>query len=142
MVIHDSFTLLTKEYNQLINITGRVRQTVAVSPVKNGLVAVITAHTTTGITVNEGLECLESDIDEALSRLVPEDLPYTHARMLHSYGSTAGNPTGHIKSMLVGNNCLFPIVDGGIALGGAQEMYFYEFDGPACRTVNITIIGG
>lgn len=32
------------------------------SPVKNGLVLVVTAHTTTGIIVNERLPCVEDDI--------------------------------------------------------------------------------
>lgn len=141
MVSHESFMILTEKYNQMINITGRVMEAVKASGISEGVVYVITTHTTTGITVNECLECLEGDIGNALSRLVPEDIPYCHARMLHSYGSTAGNPTGHIKSMLVGNNCVFPVAKGEIVLGGAQEIYFYEFDGPACRTVNITVMG-
>ncbi|MDP4109712.1 MAG: secondary thiamine-phosphate synthase enzyme YjbQ [Bacillota bacterium] len=141
MVKHEAFTLLTENYNEMINITKRVLEAVKASGIKEGLVAVITKHTTTGITVNECLECLESDIDLALKRLVPEDIPYCHARMLHTYGSTAGNPTGHIKSMLVGNSCMFPIIDGEVSLGGAQDIYFYEFDGPARRTINITVIG-
>ena len=66
-------------------------------------------HTTTGVTVNEALECLESDIENFLGRLIPEDYPYSHARMLRDYGSTAGNPTGHLKAMLTGNHCHFPV---------------------------------
>ncbi len=43
--------------------------------------------------------------------------------------------------MLVGNHCVFPIVAGEIVFGGAQDVYFCEFDGPAKRTYTITIIG-
>ncbi|UUZ78708.1 secondary thiamine-phosphate synthase enzyme YjbQ [Paenibacillus sp. P26] len=120
MIVHKSVTLLTEQYNEMINITDSVRNAVAESAVANGIVAVISMHTTTGITVNEYLECLAADIGSALERLVPEDMPYIHARMLHSYGSTAGNPTGHLKSMLVGNHCLFPIVDGRIEAGARR----------------------
>jgi secondary thiamine-phosphate synthase enzyme len=141
MVSTQSFKLLTDQYIQQIQITDKVRQAVIDSGITQGIVAVITMHTTTGITVNEDLECLSSDIDHALNRLVPEDIPYTHARMLHSYGSTAGNPTGHIKSMIVGNSCTFPIVEGTILLGGAQDIFFYEFDGPSQRTFNVVVIG-
>ena len=106
------------------------------------MAAVITLHTTTGIGVNEHMECLESDIDEALKRLVPEEIPpYSHARILPTYGSTAGNPTGHIKSMITGNNCIFPVVDGELVVGEVQDVYFYEFDGPAKRSVVITVTG-
>lgn len=141
MVSYSSFTLLTEQYNEMILITEKVEQAAAESGVKNGIVTVITKHTTTGITVNEALECLESDIDEFLKQLIPEDHPYSHARMLKDYGSTAGNPTGHLKAMLVGNHCVFPLADGKIVKGDAQDIYFYEFDGPAKRTVSISIIG-
>lgn len=141
MVVYKSFTLLTKEYNQMILITEYMKTAVLESGIKNGLVTMITKHTTTGITVNESLECLESDIDEFLKRLVPEDNPYSHARMLKSYGSTAGNPTGHLKAHITGNHCIFPVVNGEIVKGDAQEVYFCEFDGPAKRTVSISIVG-
>ena len=41
--------------------------------------------------------------------------------MLRDYGSTAGNPTGHLKAMLTGNHCHFPVIDGEMVRGGAQE---------------------
>lgn len=141
MFYNESIVLLTKQYNEMIVITEMVNNIVSNSNILNGIVLVVSNHTTTGITVNESLECLESDIDSFLKRLVPEDYPYSHARMLDSYGSTAGNPTGHIKSHITGNNCLFPIVNGKILKGGAQEIYFCEFDGPAKRTINIVILG-
>ena len=108
MFYHQRNSLLTNQYNQFILITDDVSAAVKESGVRNGLVAVVSNHTTTGIMVNEALECLESDIDDALQRLIPEDHPYAHARILRDYGSTAGNPTGHLKSMLTGNHCLFP----------------------------------
>ena len=80
-------------------------------------------------------------IGELLGRLAPEDHAYAHARILRSYGSTAGNPTGHLKAMLTGNHCLFPIVGGQLVMGQAQDVYFYEFDGPAKRTITFTVTG-
>jgi len=137
----EKVVILTDQYNQMVVLTDHLLRVVADSGVQNGLATVITLHTTTGIGVNERVECLESDIDETLKRLVPEDLPYTHARILPNYGSTAGNPTGHIKSMLTGNHCLFPVEGGRLVMGDAQDVYFYEFDGPAKRTVTITVMG-
>lgn len=122
-------------------LTRQVEQIVAESGVKNGMVTVLTKHTTTGVTVNESLECLESDIEVFLSRMAPEDFPYSHARMLKDYGSTAGNPTGHLKAYITGNHCHFPIIDGEMVRGGAQDIYFCEFDGPAKRTVLVIVEG-
>ena len=131
--------ILTTSYNQMEVITDDVLRAVSESGVKNGMVTVMTKHTTTGITVNEALECLESDIADALALFAPEDRPYAHARMLRDYGSTAGNPSGHLKAMLVGNHCHFPIADGELVRGGAQDIYFCEFDGPARRSIMILV---
>lgn len=141
MVKLSSFELHTTKYCDFINITEEVEKHVAESGIKNGVVFVITSHTTTGITVNEALECLQSDMMDFMYRIVPEDAPYVHARMLHSYGTTAGNATGHLRSMLTGNHAVFPVVDGQILRGGAQEIFFCEFDGAQSRTVYVQIIG-
>ncbi len=141
MTVFSEFTFLTEKFNQMDVITEEVEMAVAKSNIKNGLVTVMTKHTTTGITVNEALECLEGDIDRFLSTLVPEDYPYYHARILKDYGSTAGNATGHLKSYLTGNHCHFLLVNGEMIRGEAQDIYFCEFDGPAKRTILITVIG-
>lgn len=133
--------IMTDKYNQYFIITEDVKRIVASSKIKNGMVTVETKHTTTGIIINEALECLESDIDVFLANLIPEDAPYSHCHMLRDYGSTGGNPTGHLKSMLVGNHCHIPLVDGKLVAGSAQDIWFCEFDGPAQRTINIIIQG-
>lgn len=141
MVSLSSITLFTTEYNQMIKITKDIEKAVTESKIQNGMVTVISKHTTTGVTVNECLECLESDIDDFLKGLVPEERPYAHARMLRDYGSTAGNPTGHLKSLLTGNHCHLAVSGNSLEKGGAQEVYFCEFDGPAQRTILIQVMG-
>lgn len=131
--------VLTKRYNEFDVITPQVEEIAAQSGIQNGLVTVLTKHTTTGVTVNEALECLESDIEIALSLFAPEDRPYSHARMLRDYGSTAGNPTGHLKALVTGNHCHFLLQDGKLIRGGAQDVYFCEFDGPAQRNILVII---
>ncbi|XCP85397.1 secondary thiamine-phosphate synthase enzyme YjbQ [Roseburia hominis] len=136
-----SYRILTKEYNQMILVTDKLREAVRESGIQNGVATVMTMHTTTGIAVNEALECLESDIANMLEKNAPEEGTYSHARMLHDYGSTAGNPTGHLKSYLTGNHCHFYVIDGELIQGGAQDVYFCEFDGPANRMIKIFIDG-
>ena len=83
---------------EMIKITPEVRAFVEESGIENGLVYVITEHTTTGITVNESLDCVEKDIMECLSRIAPEDYPYHHNHYLPTYGTIGGNTPGHLKS--------------------------------------------
>ena len=71
--------VLTSGNFDLTKLTKKVEDFVFQCGVQTGLVAVITAHTTTGITVNEGLSCLEEDIETTLRNLVPDDYPYAHA---------------------------------------------------------------
>ena len=115
-----------KEF-EMIKITDDVRKVVEESGVEKGIVYVITEHTTTGITVNESLPCVEKDLMECLDRIAPEDYPYHHNHYLPTYGTIGGNAPGHLKSLLTGNHCVFPVFDGTLLLGHAVEIYFCEF---------------
>ncbi|HCR44286.1 MAG TPA: secondary thiamine-phosphate synthase enzyme [Ruminococcaceae bacterium] len=141
MVVLKTISVMSRKAEEFINITDEVHETVESSGVKSGLAAIITSHTTTGIFVNEGLPCVETDIADTFTRLVPLEAPYAHAHFLPSYGATGNNSTGHIKSLLCGNNCIFPVSDGKMVCGGAQDIYLAEFDGPQKRTIFIQVIG-
>ena len=51
---------------QLISITQEVEEFVAGCGIENGVCFVISAHTTAGITMNEGLPCVEKDLVDKL----------------------------------------------------------------------------
>lgn len=141
MVKLKTIPLRTIKEFQMIKITDEVLRFVEESGITDGLVAVITAHTTTGIMINESLECVEDDIEETLERLVPTNVPYLHAHFLPSYGTTGGNSPGHLKSMLSGNHCILPVQNGKMVFGHAQDIYFVEFDGLKTRKYFIEVIG-
>ena len=98
-------------------------------------------YTTTGITVNESLPCVEKDLMEMLDRAAPEDYPYHHNHYLRSYGTIGGNAPGHLKSLLTGNHCVFPVVEGRVKLGSAADIYFCEYDGIKNRKYMIYVMG-
>ncbi|MCI5800869.1 MAG: secondary thiamine-phosphate synthase enzyme YjbQ [Oscillospiraceae bacterium] len=141
MVEMTSFEIISRKEFDLVRITDRVREFAENSGVKNGLVYVITNHTTTGVFVNESLECLEVDIEKFLGDLIPTVKDYAHNHFLPSYGATGNNCPGHLKSLVVGNHSVIPIKDGKMFGGAAQEIYFAEFDGIQLRKVQIVVMG-
>lgn len=133
--------VMSREEFDMIKITSQIMADVADSGVRDGVVFVISLHTTTGIMINESLPCVEKDIELTLARLVPTDYPYVHTHMLPSYGTCSGNSPGHLKSMLSGNHCVLPVKDGHVAVGHAQDVYFVEFDGLKPRKYTVQIMG-
>lgn len=132
---------ITEKEFQLISVKQKMLDFVAESGIQNGVVFVITSHTTNSIMVNENLDCLYTDIEETLERLVPTVQDYAHSHFLPSYGATGGNAPGHLKSMLCGNHAVFPIKDGKVQCGFAQDVYLAEFDGPQQRRIFIQVQG-
>ena len=78
---------------------------------------------------------------EMLDRAAPEDYPYHHNHYLRSYGTIGGNAPGHLKSLLTGNHCVFPVVEGRVKLGSAADIYFCEYDGIKNRKYMIYVMG-
>lgn len=141
MVVVKTIQHLSEKVEEYFNITQQVHGIVRESGICNGFVAVITAHTTTGIIVNEALPCVEVDISDMLEKSAPLNAPYAHAHFLPTYGATSNNSQGHLKSVLTGNHCLFPVINGEIVCGGAQDIYLVEFDGPQLRKVFVEVMG-
>jgi secondary thiamine-phosphate synthase enzyme len=135
------FTIVTHHETELINITDRVLQEVEAAGVQSGTAFILSLHTTTGLTVNEGLDDLEQDIADCLSRLVPENLSYRHARFLHGDGQMAINAPSHLRGALLGFEVFFPIENGRLIRGARQTIYFVELDGPQERTWVLQILG-
>jgi secondary thiamine-phosphate synthase enzyme len=131
---------------EMIDITPQVEQAVAASGVHNGLVLAMTAHTSSGLLVTEGIECLERDVLAHLERLAPKEPPegtfgYWHNRYLDYDGRLGFNAGDHLKSILGGVNCFFPVENGKVIRGSRQKVYFVEYDGPLARTVLIQVLG-
>ncbi len=129
---------------EMIDVTSQVERVLAESGVKNGLINVMTKHTTSGIIVTEGLECLEQDVLDHLDRLAPrhpEGYGYFHNRYLEAEGRLGLNAGTHLKSVLSGYFATFPVAEGQIIRGSRQRIYFVEYDGPLLREITIQVLG-
>ncbi len=133
--------LQTRQSEEAVDITPRVEEAVQKAGVKNGLVNVLTSHTSSGLLVTEGIPCLEEDILTHFSRLFPEDENYHHRRYLDYDGRLGFNADAHLKSVVGGISCMFPIENGKLVKGSRQTIYFMEYDGPLERTYFVQILG-
>jgi len=137
----ERFTVTTRRELELIDITAQVEGAVASSGVQEGVVFVMSLHTTTALTVNEGLPDLEADLAGCLEALVPERFSYRHARFLPSDGQMAINAPSHLRGALLGFQAFFPVEAGRMVRGERQTIYFVELDGPQERTYLIQVLG-
>jgi secondary thiamine-phosphate synthase enzyme len=131
----------SRKSEEAINITPNVEEIVRASGVRNGLVNVMNMHTSAGLLVTEGIPCLEEDILTHFSRLFPEGEDYHHHRYLDYDGRLGFNADAHLKSVIGGMQCSFPIEDGQIVKGSRQTIYFMEYDGPLQRTYTVQVMG-
>ncbi|MDI6890192.1 MAG: secondary thiamine-phosphate synthase enzyme YjbQ [Thermodesulfovibrionales bacterium] len=122
----------SKSRIEFIDVTGMLQETVKEAGIKDSVCYLYVPHTTAGIIINEGADpSVQRDIQNTLSRLVPQDMNYFHRE---------GNADAHIKSALVGTS-LNVIIDGGkLLLGTWQSIFFCEFDGPRHRRIAVKFI--
>ena len=120
----------TRQRVSFVDISRRGRRPRRVSA-GDGAVLVYVPHTTAGVTINENADpSVRADLEMALERLVPRDLPFTHLE---------GNSDAHTKASLMGSSVTVPVVAGALQLGTWQGIYFAEFDGPRRRRVLVSV---
>ncbi len=123
----------TGSRTQFLDISRNVEAELEITGIQNGTCSVYMPHTTAGLTINENADPdVARDILTGLARLVPATGDYRHAE---------GNSDAHIKASLVGFSVMVPVIDGRLALGTWQAIYFCEFDGPRRRSVLVGIDG-
>ena len=117
---------------EFIDITGKAKDFVDSSGIRNGLCFIYVPHTTAAVTINENADpSVKRDIISTLKKIVPDSLPYSHLE---------GNSPAHIKASLVGPSINIIIENGELALGTWQGIFFCEFDGPRRRKVYMRVL--
>jgi len=119
---------------EIINISSQVRQVVGRSGIRDGVVLVYSLHTTTALYINQSERNLETDLEEILGKLIPQQNNYRH-------NAIDNNADAHLRSILLGNYVALPLTNGDLDLGVWQSILFVELDGPRRRAFITKIIG-
>ena len=120
-------TLATAHPIEIIDLTETVRQWVRESGVQQGLLTVMSPHTTARITINEREGELQKDMVRFLEWLAPADGEYGHNK---APVDDRLNAHAHLVGLFVNATESIPVVDGDLLLGGWQSLFFLELDGP------------
>lgn len=124
------------EYNDIVDITEDVKKMVENSGVKEGVCVVYNMHSTAALTTfspwdPDGF----LDLDDEIRRLVPTRVDFHHQH------DTPQDAAGHVKSSLFGVSETFIVTEGKLLIGGSQNIYFLEFDGPRKREYYVKVLG-
>ena len=131
-IVNESFTFSTDGEIDFVDLTGKVRDVVRESGVKNGLVHVFAPHATGVIVLTEYEPSLLNDIRNVLEKLIPKRASYGHPSNAHS----------HLRSMFLCPDRTLPIVDGHVVLGTWQSLFFIETDVHSRRrTIIVQVLG-
>lgn len=117
----------------MIDITPSIAAAIQEAGASSGLVHIYVPHTTAGVTINENAD---PDVIHDVLKGLDVAVPHRQGFYRHSEGNSAA----HIKSSMMGCAATVPIVDGRMALGTWQSVFFCEFDGPRTRRVIVTVM--
>src|SRR5262245_24760879 len=124
--------------SQVLDLTPGVVRALGRGRIQNGNVTVFVVGSTAGITTTEfepGLA--ESDLEDALERLAPEDGSYEHEKTWHD-----DNGHSHVRASLIGPSLTVPLVGGRLTLGQWQQIVLLDFDTrPRRREIVVQVLG-
>ncbi|MBG9978839.1 YjbQ family protein [Ruoffia tabacinasalis] len=153
-----------------IDITKEVRKAIEDSEVENGIVTVVSPHTTCAVFYEEyahdeneeGVESLQQDLNNALEKIIPyhtsadtfiypgeehyqavESWPNADEYLPNGDRSALWNGDAHLKATIIGSSESFDVEKGNLGVGSTGYIYFVDFDTTRSRTrkCSITVIG-
>jgi secondary thiamine-phosphate synthase enzyme len=135
----DRIELATTAPIQIIDITASVRERVLGAGLRQGLVTLISNHTTARVNLNENEARLHQDMVTFLKRLVPRDGDYGHNV---APVDDRDNAHAHLLGLFANASESIPVADGQLLLGEWQSVFFIELDGPRpLRQVTVQLLG-
>ena len=131
------FTLSTKGFTDIIDITDKVSKIVRDSKVKEGICLISSPGSTAGITTIEYEEGLIEDLKRILEKIAPMSEDYEHCK---KWGDCNGY--AHIRSALLKPFLAVPVENGKLVLGTWQQIILIDFDNRSReREVMVKVVG-
>ncbi len=144
--VTETIALDTTGAPQFIDLTAQIQDFVTRSEIQVGQLTVHSLHTTAAVVINEKEPLLlEQDAPAFLDRLAARDADYRHddltVRNVNLVPDEPANAHAHLQHLLLGGAKVVPIVEGQLALGCWQRIFFVELDGARPRRVLLQVMG-
>jgi len=131
-----TFTVATRGFTDVHDLTPRVSSFILESGVADGIVVVFVPGSTAGVTTIEYEEGAVKDFKAAIERLAPEGIHYDHDAR---WGD--GNGFAHVRAALLGPSLSIPVIDGSLAIGTWQQIVLVDFDNrKRNRKITVTVM--
>ncbi len=137
MVFGEQFTIHTKGFSDIKDITGKVQDIVAKAGIKDGLVNIFAVGSTASITTIEYEPALVEDMRDQLENFAPHTM---HSRHSQTWGDDNG--FSHIRATFMGPGMTAPVSNGSVVLGTWQQIVIIDHDNrPRSRKVFVQVMG-
>ena len=123
MIFSETISFSTKGFSDMIDLTDHVDAVLRRSKIENGLVTVFCPGSTGAVTTIEYESGVLKDLQKALEKIVPSDIPYEHDKR---WGD--GNGFSHVRASLMKPGLTIPLIKGRLTLGTWQQIVFIGFD--------------
>ena len=132
-----TINIKTRGEGDIIDITSAIETKIGECNIKNGTVTVFITGSTAGVTTIEYEPGLIKDLNNALDKNIPPDIPYEHNKR---WGD--GNGHAHVRASLLGASLVIPFNNKRMALGTWQQVVVIDFDNrPRNREILLQIMG-
>ncbi len=137
MIFSETISFGTKGFSDIIDLTDHVGAVLKRSKIENGLVTVFCPGATGAVTTIEYESGVLKDLQRAIEKVVPSNIPYDHDRR---WGD--GNGFSHVRAALMKPSLSVPLIRGRLSLGTWQQIVFIDFDNRSRnRNILVHIIG-
>ncbi len=123
MIFSERISLSTEGFSDILDITHHVDAVIGRSKIENGLVTVFCPGSTGAVTTIEYESGVLRDLQKAIEKIVPSNIPYEHDRR---WGD--GNGFSHVRAALMKPSLTIPLIKRRLTLGTWQQIVFIDFD--------------
>lgn len=158
MVTHyEELSVKTNTGVSLVDITSDIADIVAKVGCKEGVLTILSKHSTVSVTINEMEGRLVDDTRQFLLKMAPPYYPYLHNDLDYRIGpsdwpggdvawrefraSQPVNTHSHLIAMVLGTSESIPIHEGLMKIGKYQNIIIADADGPKSRNIAVQITG-